>query len=433
MVATTARKVFVWLGASTLFLFLFGYLLVGAALSANEEKEVLEAQVEALHAHVERLMFMYSVENGDVPDETLSKDEIAVVMEGGIDWLSRSVETEGEMAGHYRYEYAPFTDEYLNDDNIVRQAGTFFQAGEMARAIFGEPHKLEELMRLNAEYFASISQADVRDEELFRCIVEHPRSSRCKLGATSLALIGFVSFVEVFPEYEAEYKDLMEDYVDFILAMKKEEGGFADRFVIDMSVQSDKESSFSNGEAMLALARYYRYKPREEILPVLEEMFSYIDSEEVEFDSPLYLWAMAALRDMYAIEPNQAYIDYAKRYTDWRVDGFLRRKVTHHNMCAYIEGVGSAYALLKEGNADYDLPSLQKEIDFWLLKTEDLQIKEDEQYRVVGTEEGGIELKKILDLETASGGFLTSYKTHTQRIDYTQHCLNAYLLRYQEL
>lgn len=421
-------------------LLLAAILLFAVALPVHAKEEadqsVLAGHVQALAAHVDRLLFQFRIAQGVPPSETLNQNEMEAIMEDGLAWLYAALEKEGGNEGHYRYEYAPYEGEYIDDDNIVRQAGTFYQVGEKALYGIGDAKKLETILSKNAAFFEELSgTVENENGERFRCITRSEHSDECKLGATSLALVGLLSFVDTYPEYKETYDGLVEDYANYILASKKVEGGFRDRHYIDRSVQSSRESSFSNGEAMLALARYYKYDPRPEIEVLLQEMFAYIRSSDVPFDSPLYLWAMAALRDMQELWPNDAYLEYAQAYTWWRLDGFSARKNTRYNMCAYVEGIGSAYALLSDNNVTHDLDLIAKEIDFWLLKTADLQIHKDERYRAFETTEteGALLIKELTNPAVAHGGFLTSYETHTQRIDYTQHCLNAYLLRYNEL
>lgn len=407
-------------------------LVIFAGTAEHARAADLKAQVRALVDHVTRLTFDLRTQAGE-PDVTpLPEHELLSIMEAGVGWLQNAQEREGANVGHFRYEYAPFEDSYIDDDNIVRQAGTFYQMAEIARAEIAELPDTEEDLLDSIRYFESLSEEGEHGNRSFSCITSKAGSSECKLGATSLALVGLLDVIETYPEHEDRYEDLAAAWLDFILVTKKEEGGFRDRHMLGRSVQPPRESSFANGEAMLALARYYTFDPQPEIKALLHELFLYIDSDAVPFDSPLYLWAMAALRDMHDLRADDAYIRYAESYTAWRMGGFQTRKLTQYNMCAYVEGIALAHALLRDTDTSTDLDALQNEIDFWLNRSADLQIDKDETYRVLVDESGGVELAQVKNNERARGGFLTSYETPTQRIDYTQHCLNAYLLRYLE-
>ncbi len=402
--------------------------LLAAASEHEAESEVLQQQVGALVEHVDRLAFDLRVTHGDTDVLPLSDTVINGIIADGVEWLKTAQKQSGDERGHFRYEYLPYTGEYLYDDNIVRQAGTFYQVGEIARHDSDDIHELEDVLIRSAEYFASISATGTLSGTEFRCILRHERSSICKLGATALALVGLLDLANAYPEHEATYRPLIRDYAAFIKAMKKTDGGFRNKYVTHREMQQTDESSYANGEAMLALVRYYRFVEDPEAREVLEDMFAYIDSDAVTFDSPLYLWAMAALRDMHELWPDPAHLAYAQRYTDWRVNGFQRRKLTDYNMCAYVEGIASAYLLLKDHMDAAERTALMEEIDFWLTKTRDLQIQRDEHFRVFENGDGSLTMRELAEPERAHGGFLTASDNPTQRIDYTQHCLNAYAI-----
>lgn len=411
-------------------IFIVGIPLTSIGASAGDSTEhALAERVAALLRHVERLSFDLKVQAGSFPAEPLSERSLEQIIADGVMWLKTAQEETGDRAGRFRYEYEPYEGVYRSGDNIVRQAGTFYQGGEIARSSVGDPYELEEMLVRSADFFASLSRSGSYNERTFRCVVKDARGTDCKLGATSLVLVGLLDLVEAYPEHEAEYEALIHDYASFILAMRNEGAGFRNRFYLDQELQSSRESSFSNGEAMLALARYYRFNEDPEIKDTLEEMFAYINSDAVSFDAPLYLWAMAALRDMYTLWPREAYLDYAKTYTNWRVAVFQNRKLTNYNMCAYVEGVASAHALLVDHLTEDERIDLEREIDFWLTKTQELQIQQDEQFRVFTEADGTLHIRELAEPKRAHGGFLTARDEPTQRIDYTQHCLNAYLMR----
>lgn len=398
-------------------------LIMPATASADTEIERLSQQVTAIANYVEELVGHIEVARGTYSPAQFSEAERAKIIADGSTFLKKAQEENG----HFAYEYRPYEDAYTDDDNIVRQAGTFYQLAEVAVHDTEDVNELEETLQRSISYFEDLSPTDTFEDRTFRCIVNGESSDDCKLGATSLALVGVLDVMERYPEHEDTYRSLAEDYMSFILAMKKNNGGFRNLYTVGENIQSAKESSFSNGEAMLALVRYYKYEQSDEIKEVLLEMFDYINSEEVPFDSALYLWAMAALIDMQELWPNDAHLDYAEEYTDWRIDGFSRRKNTMHNMCAYVEGVVLAHVLLEGTLDESGKQSLQREIDFWLARMARLQIDETDRVRII-TDEEGVRFGEITDMSLAFGGFLTGEDELKQRIDFTQHCLNAYLL-----
>lgn len=400
-----------------------------------ETSPTLEQQVSALTALVVHLETKKAANKG----VSLSRAEMQTIIDDSISWLSVAQEENG----HFRYEYAPYEDRYLADDNIVRQAGALYQLGEALRQEESAEEIDKESVDDNADeiastmahaigYFASLSGEGTHTGKSFLCIIEKENSTRCKLGATALALVGILSFVQsnqyhnYYHNYDdLDYHGLVASYFAYIEAMRKENGGFRNTFDLSGGAQSFAESSFSNGEALLALVRYHDYRPNKTFQKSARETFDYLKT--TPFDTALYLWMMAALDHMYAWEPHAEYEAYVRAYTDWRLESVAHLRQTGHNMCAYTEGVALAYGILDTFLPEAALAAYRREIDFWLKKGSVLQVTKNDRYRVT-IEEGVPSFWSIADMGRAYGGFLTGESVLTQRIDFTQHCLSAYLV-----
>ena len=390
--------------------------------SEEEQIKNLFAQVEILIREVERLQKLLN-EPGIKEDAfaALPPIEMQNIIESSVDWFKAAQ----EESGHFAYEYLPYENRYLPLDNIVRQAGGLYALGEVAIRDTENKHDLKSTLLQGIRYFDSLSHQGDWNGYTFRCIGNSSINHSCQLGATSLALVGLTDAVTRYPELKETYDDLIHNYGRYILAMKKDVGGFRHAYSAG-SAPSENESSFSNGEALLALVRYYIYMPQEEVREVIDDTFVYFDSPEVAFDFPLYLWVTAAVKDMQRLWPNPKYVDYVDRYTTWRLNGFAHRKLSDHNMCAYVEGVISAYSVLEGSATDVRLNTLQREINYWLRRSALLQISEEDTHRII-TDENGTRFGTIAQIEKAKGGFLTDQNELTQRIDFTQHCLNSYV------
>ncbi len=390
----------------------------------------------------------------------LSDVQLRSIIERGTAWLVRSQ----EKSGHFRYEYLPFEGRYRNDDNIVRQAGALYQLGEIERFDTGARYNLEKTMLRGIGYFESLTVSGSWNGTSFRCIREE-RAQQCKLGTTALAMIGMLSFVDEYPKYEKKYRPLIHDYAAYILAMKKENAGFRYYFNPARKTQKDDESSFSNGEAFLALARYDAKYPSEKTKQIITDTFDYLsgrvenssdarrqgtstravsgytvsgasdaDNEAGEdfkhalFDAPLYLWVMAGLKDLEHKQHNDAYVNYAKKYTAWRLADNAQYARSTQNRCAYIEGLASAYSVLEGHVSAGELAQIRTTVDAMLVQTSLLQIAKEVPVRYVMGKDGKGEFLKLKNPKLADGGFLTGSEKEqlTQRIDYTQHCLSAY-------
>jgi hypothetical protein len=391
-------------------------LVPGIGHAAEAESRSLEEQVLELRAHVEYLQRVRHIEDRTMLTDTQMRD----IVTQGAKFLVNALEEDG----HFKYEYEPYKDDYLYGDNIVRQAGALYELGELVRNDPSDKLDLSDAIALSIARLEELSRVDTFLGVTFRCIVEEAHSDRCKLGATSLALIGILSYVEVYPEKTDEYKDLIKSYVSYIIGAKSLRTGFRDVHIIGSNAQPSKQSSFSNGEALLALIRYTQYQENSRVTDVIDDTFAYLKDEP--YDSGLYLWIMAALKDLQNMSPDDAHVAYVKDYTSWRIARVMPHKKTKNNYCAYVEGIASAYSILDTGMTVVEREGLRNEIDFWNKRNSRLQIGDDDIYRM-SADGNELELDMIPDLNQSRGGFLTSDNVLTQRIDFTQHCISAYL------
>lgn len=353
-------------------------------------------------------------------NEVLSNEDIKLVIEKGVVWLQNAQEKDG----HFRYEYMPFLDRYTLDDNIVRQAGALYILGEIAKADILESVDLKDNLETAVGYFEENSADGEFNDYKFRCLKK--TESSCTLGGTSLALLGVLDVVAAEPSLKSKYSVLIEDYKNFLLAMKVPDKGYRAQYYLNKN-QSRSESPFSNGEAVLALVRYYQYEPSAEMEKLIKESLDYFDETyRAKWDNNFYLWGMAALKDWYQLFPEKKYYDFVKDYTDWRIDGQKEARRTSHNKCAYIEGVVSAYSVLEKQASSKEKEAYLEEINFWLTKSKELQIEKGDKIRI-SFNGGSLKTLNLKRPSKAVGGFLTDEHEPYQRIDFTQHCLSSYL------
>ena len=363
-----------------------------------------------------------TVEITKITNSALTTEQIQDVIGAGVEWFDYAQERNG----HFRYEYMPFLDRYIDDDNMVRQTGALYELGEIFARDTEDKYDIQKTLEKSISYFEENSIDGEFNGREFRCILK--TKSKCSLGAASLALIGVIDLVEKEPKLEKEYKDLIEGYKNFILAMRNDGKGFRGNYYLEKD-QNEKESTFSNGEAFFALARYYRYNPTTEVKKIIDDSFEYFVEQYGQahnHDNNFYLWGMAAVKDLYELEQKKEYYDFAKTYTDWRIAGYENKRSRTHNYCAYIEGVISAYSVIEPNITEEDREFYLEEINFWLTKMTELQVTEEDiltiRYNYTGTKELDIE-----EPDKAVGGFLTDLNEPVQRIDFTQHCLSSYL------
>lgn len=400
-------------GGLLLFILLYSLPLnTRAADVASPDVAVLTQQLTAIERYLARTY-------GSTAATPLTSEEFRTSIEAGAEWLKNAQES----SGHFRYEYAPYAGTYASDDNIVRQAGALYALGEITRRDTRDSLALAHTIERAISYFESISKEDVVGGEAISCIANSDTSTKCALGATSLALIGILDYVQENPKEKAAYADHIRAYAEFIRAAQKENGGFRNTHHVGREKQSDAESPFSNGEALLALVRYYQYAPDPEVKAAIDDAFVYL--AEKPYDTALYLWIMAAQKDMYALWPSNTYVTYTKSFTDWRVADAVHR-APGKNYCAYAEGLASALSVLKENVPQSEYALLRNELNRTHRANYTLQVTQEDVIRLLPTT-NGLSLETLESGQRAFGGFLTSDAEPKQRIDYTQHCITGYV------
>jgi hypothetical protein len=354
----------------------------------------------------------------------LTSTEIQEIIKDSVSWFSAAQTSKGR----FNYEYMPYWDRYVSDDNIVRQSGAFYVLGEIMSHDKNNKYsvQLKEMMEKAMVYFKEQTISGEFNGKKFNCVVK--TENKCTLGTSALVLTGMVNLIQEYPELNKDYGSLADGYAQYIVAMKMEEKGFRGNFNADNDEQSDSESPFYNGEGFLALVRYNEYKPSTEIGIVIEDAFAYFDDLYTKSpDNDFYLWGMAAIKNLYAKNPDEKYFNFVKKYTDWRIKQYKQKRVSGHNYAAYIEGVVSAYSVLKDSVTKEENSVYLEEINFWLKRTSQLQVKRTTQLTVKFNDSNDSYHLKLKNEKKAVGGFLTGYNEPFQRIDFTQHAVNAYL------
>lgn len=356
----------------------------------------------------------------------LNSKEILKTITAATNWLKQSQEDNG----HFHYEYMPFLNRYIQDDHIVRQAGAVFILSKVMKLDSKNNFDLRDTVEKGLKYLDGNSINASFNSYEFRCVKLN--ETECTLGAGSLTLIAYLNLVENHPELSDKYSDLIEQNLNFILAMKLPQKGFSANYYLSGN-QTETESDFYNGEALLALTHFYKKNPDPEIKKIIDEAMNYFnDYYSKDWNNNFYLWGMAAIKDLYQIDPQEKYFKFTKDYTDWRISGYKEKRGTNRNVCAYLEGIVSAYSVIEPNISGSEKVSYLEEINFWLNQSKNLQIKRGDRITTTFNETKAqkLGLKKP---SRAIGGFLSGLNETVLRIDFTQHCLSSFLQKYVDI
>ncbi|MBD3331037.1 hypothetical protein GF354_05960 [Candidatus Peregrinibacteria bacterium] len=356
--------------------------------------------------------------------EPLNESQLNETIILGHEWLLNAQDTDG----HFNYEYIPFLNRFTDDDNMVRQAGVLYILGEIAIRDEVVNERTRDAMINAIKFYKNNSRSGNYQGYTFKCL-NYTSKDNCQIGGTSLALIGLLDFVKAYPGYKIEYADLIDDYKDFILAMNLQVSGFRNIYYFNRS-QDSSESPFSNGEGLLALVRYYKYNPDPEIKELIDQNFEY-NYNNKDRDAGFYLWGMTAIKDLYKSEKKPEYIEFVKDFTDEAISKKSSLNRSNKNLCAYIEGVVSAYSVLEENISEEEKAIYLDEIDYWLVRNKRMQLEPGDRMLMRFQDQRPYALKP--KSVNAYGGFLTALDEPVQRIDFTQHCVSAYLQKFVDI
>ncbi len=347
--------------------------------------------------------------------KALKDDQVSEIISLSIDWF-KNVQLED---GSFLYQTNAESNLASDSQNFVRQAGSFYALSEVYKRDLDNFYDLDSTIRSFADFFRSNSVSGKYAGYSFYCVKDE--NEECRLGATALFLSGLINYSSRNTTFYSEFEKYIEGYKNFLLAMRIKDAGFMTSFA-NGKVNNEEESAFFNGEAFLALALYYKFNNDEKVLNEIVSLWPYFrDLYGKNFDGNFYLWGMLALKELYYVVDMNEIFDFTALYSRSRVKKFNRLKGSENSYCPFLEGISAANFILKDDKSEFAL-NFRNEFDFWLQKTSIFQIVSDEFYEF-----------KIKNLRNSKGGFVSGISDPTLRIDNTQHCLNAYLIKYIDL
>ncbi|MDX9970953.1 MAG: hypothetical protein RBS56_03545 [Candidatus Gracilibacteria bacterium] len=347
--------------------------------------------------------------------KALKDSNFSEIISLSIDWFKNIQISDGS----FLYQTNAESNIASDSQNYVRQAGSFYALTEVYKRDLDNFYDLDNTIRSFAEFFKEKSISGRYNGLNFYCILDE--KNECILGQTALFLSGLVNYSMRNTSFYSEYEKYIEGYKNFILAMRIPEAGFISSFE-DGKVLDKEESAFFNGEAFLALALYYRYLNDKNVLEEIVSVWPYFrDLYGKNFDGNFYLWGMLALKELYYVVDMKEIVDFTALYSRSRVKKYSRLKDSSDSMCPFLEGISAANFILKDEETEF-AETFRHEFEFWLQKNSLFQIKGDEFYDF-----------KIKNLRNSKGGFVSAMDDPTLRIDNTQHCLNAFLIKYVDL
>lgn len=298
------------------------------------------------------------------------------------------------------YEYDPLNDSYVEGKEELREVASLWAIAKAAN--FTNRVEFKNLAQKGFAYFEKYFKYDKEKDFYYLNITP---------GSTKLGYSGFI--ILSLLEIDHPKKDFyLEKFADGIIYQQKPDGSLATHFYSDKVSNVD----YYPGEALIAIAKLYEYKPEQKYLDLLNKAFSYYKKYWQENkNTPFIPWQTRAYNKLYKFTNSQEVADFIFEMND-----YLITYQPKYNSCSdFVFNQGIIIAVRMEGmNQAYEIAKMigdkQREQCYGQY------IKEGADY-IMSLQVKKSPLVKI----KALGGFGQNKDFPLQRIDRNQHAIMA--------
>jgi UDP-N-acetylmuramoyl-tripeptide--D-alanyl-D-alanine ligase len=326
--------------------------------------------------------------------------------------------------GNFDYEYDWREQTLTNDDNETRQAGALWGVSMLYQT--SKTPELAAAVERGLAFFDQHSRATGK----VRCTV-YPGSSVGHSGTIALVALAYIEYLRAAPELTAEqrrnHEQRLDEYLEMLLASVNPDGVWFGDYDIKNCKPRGEHSSYSDGEALLALAKAAKYLGRRQYVgPVMLSAAAgrRINIQEARAADPdsdvtkgYYQWSSMAFYEIatsdfpHAEDYPAAVLDLA----DWVIDEHHILTRNRNTGYAY-EGIIHAFALAQQRKDAARTAKYGCVIDIGM-------------QRLVGWQVGGPTPTRFTSTSTtdakAIGGVQNTAYDAPLRIDVTQHQMHA--------
>jgi hypothetical protein len=350
----------------------------------------------------------------------LTPERLVDAVRRGADYLVRVLDAQGR----YVYLYHPVDDRDDSQYGLLRHAGTTYAIFEAYEEL-AVPAYLEK-GELALKYLTSRMRDDTPSQGKY--ILDTGDEEQQKVGGAGLSLVAFAKHAAVTGKRDD--LELMRALGRFIMRQQYADGHF--RSNADVGAETGKrlkkEVVYYVGEATLGLLRLYALDPQQAYLDaarksadwVIRERDAYVSEENQEHDH----WLSYALNDLYRLTHDDAYLLHA-----YKIARAIERKQAGADAPApdlvgtFYNGMTTPGATRLEAyDADIALSRFAGKPEDWLLGP-----ARDVALATLGEQYGVDDDYWLRNPAKAEGGVRESLFVHDVEIDYVQHAMSAWL------
>jgi hypothetical protein len=351
------------------------------------------------------------------------------ILDCGIELAGKYLLASQKDEGNFIYEYDFLAHRPSAEDNQVRQAGALW-----GLALFHKEHA-------SARTFAALE----RGLDFFKRhsrltgnarYVVYPGEKKGSLGAVALVTLTLLDFIPSIRDQKLKDRlsNDLNQYLNFLLSARRPDGLFFSGYDVETGTPSGDPSPYSDGEALLALAKAARLPKFSSLKPLVLESADamyrthVLEALKKDADSPVtkgfYQWGTMSFFEIYQAKwPNhQRFGRYVVDLAVWMIDVHQILKKAKNTAYAY-EGLSCAFAVAKLENHEKAAQKIASAMDEGL-------------YRLISWQKGSPlenEFLKHVSDRRAWGGVMNGEEDPILRIDVTQHQLHALMLARRHL
>jgi hypothetical protein len=283
--------------------------------------------------------------------------------------LQRSLELETRFLrrhqrpeGNFNYEYDFSSKQLSSDDNEVRQAGALWG---LALAYANEPDVPPRSAELQAQIERGLTffREHSRQSKGRRCIV-YPGAVQGSMGTVALVALAYIDYLRAAPAgldeaTLSQHRAYLKGHLQHLERSLRPDGLWYGKYDIKTCSPSGEPSSYSDGEALLALVKAAKYLEYSWLEPVLLRAADAgralnIDAalsrdSDSDVTKGYYQWSSMAFYELASshIAGGAKYADTVLRLADWMIDEHDTLWRLRNTAYAY-EGIIYAYALAQQ-------------------------------------------------------------------------------------
>ncbi len=329
-------------------------------------------------------------------------------------------------SGNFAYEYDWKAKTFSADDNQVRQAGALW--GLALLYLYNPQEEIAQATLRAFKFFEDISKLTEQDQRY----VIYPREPGGKTGTIALITLAYIDFLRAaaatLPAAEmAKHRRLMDQYIKMLIRLRRADGLWYGGYSYTNGLPIGAPSSYSDGEALLALTKAARFYARTELKDII--LNSAMTGIKVNIEDALredpdsaitkgyYQWSSMAFFEINQIgwDPDDKYASQTIKLADWMIDVHRTLERAKNTAYAY-EGLIHAYQLALNRDKD-KAQKIGCVIEKGLERLTSWQIGHSFANSYVAL--------ASLDDSKAVGGVQNSANEPSLRIDVAQHQMHA--------